>query len=176
MIPLNDQLGIEWDGDQGQRYRTVIGGSITPERRNVDAHVRSYVGTVAAGAMHWYAKVCAQRPQVIDLNEEEKWLHGGYLGKTAPHLKWREFDATRKVTKVEKDMSDEVVAKVGDETYRFNDERSAFFAMIKVLKDNFGAGWIANLELTEGGCYDIPVTETEATEEFYQQVKKACDQ
>lgn len=170
-FPLNDQLGLEWKGDNGECFRTEIDGSITPATRTVAAKITTWVGSMAIGAMHWYAHIEPERPQVIDLRRPEGGEHCGYLGKNAPRIERRRFKIERRLTKVERDMNGEIIGKKGEFTGRYNDQKTPFFDMMKGLKEKFGSGWIVELEMEDGGQAKFPIEEVEATESFF---KKAC--
>jgi hypothetical protein len=175
-LPLNDQLGLEWIGDDGMRFLTVIDGTIHPTQRIVVARISTWVGTSALGAMHWYARIEPDAPKIIDANKPNGGTYGGYMGKNAPSLKRRSYEVERRLTKVERDMNRAIIGKKGDYTGRYNDPKTLFFDMIKALKEKFGAGWIVRLELENGGRAEFPVGEIDATQEFYERAKAKCEE
>jgi len=61
MYPPNFQLGITWLNNQGIKCITGCSLSETGKRR-AKLIESSYVGTLAMGAMHYYAKIQVPKP------------------------------------------------------------------------------------------------------------------
>jgi hypothetical protein len=175
-LPLNDQLGLEWAGDNGERYRTQYAGSLNPKTRVVEAKITTWVGSMAIGAMHWDAHIEPDSPDIVDLNDPRGGTHSGFVGKAAPRIERRRLKIERLLTKVERDMNREIIGKKGEYTGRYNDPKTPFFDMMRALKEKFGAGWIVRLEMEDGGNAKFPIEEIEATEEFYTKARAKCQE
>jgi hypothetical protein len=119
-LPLEPDfdLGITWVCDQGDTWKTFC--------ENNPRHIRLEVTDMlySVGAMHYYARLRVYQPDIINQDGEVLCL-GGY-GKNRPHyIGGLNINVSRKLKKVEKDMSGEVIAKVGEFTTRFNTPKEA---------------------------------------------------
>lgn len=133
-------LGIRWDGDNGEKYITVP--SMYNGKRFVELNETTFVDTYAIGAMHFYASLTFTT-SVIDENSPNHYC-GGYLGKATPK-NWNSrvrIDVVRRLDRVERDLSGNLVGKVGEFTSRFNSEEEAHQAAILAFHKCFGAGWV----------------------------------
>jgi len=156
-IPVNFQVGIQWKDDEGRTCTTQIDRPHkTTGKREVQLVEDTFVGSMAAGAMHYYARLKVYSPGWTVEGNEPGIVHGGYGGKRKPPLHPISLDARRVLTKVERDMSGEVVGKIGETTYRFNDPESAKAAAIKLFHTRFGPGWVLIGECM-GDADDYPV-------------------
>ena len=164
-----DFVGLKWKNDQGETY-------ISDRDNILTFKISSWVGSMAIGAMHTYADISASRLYATTENGDGR--HGGYLGKKCPQEikqdRGRRRHVKRKLTKVEKDLSGEVLAKVGEWTTRFNDMESAFFAGCKQIHDCFEGNWKVKFEILGYENYEkqYPLKLIKPTKKFLQKVLK----
>jgi hypothetical protein len=117
----------------------------------------NYLGSI--GAQHYYARIEAHSPSNLDETEGELLLLGCYGTERDEIDNWiSRIDVTveRRLTKVEKDMNDEVIGAVGDWTYRFNLESEAKAAGVKLFLARFEPGWV----LISGDDCDLILAQT----------------
>lgn len=151
-IPPDLQLGLKWKNDDGVEYESKLSENhYLNGKRVARLTERSWVGTMAIEAIHYYGRIELGHPSGfhIDENGRESWS-GGYMGKNAPDLWDISLNVVRRLTKVEKDGNDEVIGKVGDWTYRFNTPEEVRPAAINLFKRKFAPGWVLVGETEEG--------------------------
>ena len=162
-------VGIEWIGADGIKRKSVC-----RQPRKIYLKISSYVGTCAIGAMHWYARV-----EVGSLGwkeEGEEGIYSGFGGGNIPkEIESIEIDVSRRLTKVERDMNDEVIGKIGDTTWRFNSEQDAGMAGLRAVQAAFEGDWIVCFEACNGGDYEFPLSELKVTKEFLDFCNKECE-
>ena len=122
---------LRWRGRDGDEYRFRRRGPGT-----ITITYSTYVGGMALGAMHYYCRVRADRPDVFNITEGRSYSMAGY-GPECPNLDAYHFDAERVITKFEKDLSGQKLGDIGETTGRFNDPHEAVRAGIEVTLANF---------------------------------------
>lgn len=129
--PLKYTRMPSWVGNDGNTYKLR-------RRGNPDLWIRysTYTGGCAIGAMHYYCRVTGQRPSIYDCTEK-RWLFAGGYGPDCPKIDDFTFEAERKLTKIEFDMSGDRIGGIGDTTSRFNDPHEAVRAGIETARANF---------------------------------------
>jgi hypothetical protein len=100
--------------------------------------------------MHYYGRIRGDSPLTYCVDDDKCYSLGGY-GPDKPELYGVfEFDAKRKLTKIEKDRSGDIIGDVGDETSRFNTPNEAFEAAVKTaikwFKDTKTRYWVVHFE------------------------------
>lgn len=142
LIPVNVGVGFKWKGKDGHDYESVEPRSRVNGKRACQLEQSSWNG-ISIGAMHYYASIEVPSPDIRDKAEPRILSCGGY-GPEQPkeYLSRIKIEAKRRITKVEKDMNDEPIGKIGDMTYRFNDSQSAREAAIATFKARFAPGWV----------------------------------
>lgn len=142
LIPSDLFIGLKWKDDSGKRYVSGLGPSrYLNGKRIAVLNETTYIGSI--GGMHYYGSINVIQPGGKCLSDgDAEFSHGGYLGKNAPSMDSLRIQVTRRLTKVERDMNGEVIGKVGERTYRFNEEKDVRPAAIKLFKKKFGPGWI----------------------------------
>lgn len=171
MITPLTNVGLTWKGNNGHTYK--FKRSANPKLKIT---ISSWVGTMAIGASHYYGRVKGDRPGIYDCDEKCYYALGGY-GDNAPDFSDFSFDAKRVLQKVEKDLSDEVIGKVGDETYRFNYPQDALQAAIQLVLENFkdtgSKHWIINFEGCgpDLECVDFRLKDLKKPEKIYERVE-----
>ncbi len=166
------QVGLKWIGDSGEQFETLPRDNNDKE---ITIKLSSWMG-ISIGAMHYYAKIHVDTPRIIS-NGDKKRSHCGYVGKNKPEeLNSLDLDARRKLTKVEKDVWDEVIGKIGEMTYRFNDAASAAIAAFKLVKEKFIGDWTVRFEGIRGGEISFSLKEIKPTKDFYLECEKRCEE
>lgn len=168
-INPDDGVGLEWVGKNGDKYKSLPRKDY---RRKIKIKISSWVGTCSLGAMHYYGRV-----EIPSLNAScnGSGEFGGYLGGTEPkEIDGIDFQAERKLMRVERDMNDDIIGKIGEMTTRFNDEKSAGLASLKLAADNFEGDWVVSFEDVDGGDYEFPLSELEVSENFLEKCKEEC--
>lgn len=143
LIPPTIGIGIKWiHKDSGHLMETVIGPyDYHNGKRKATLTCSTYVGTMAIGAQHYYATITTNSPQYRDTVTDKSW--SGYSGGGPErHFYGLRMEAKRRLTKVEKDLSGEVIGKIGEKTYRFNLPEEAKAAALKMFKERFAPGWV----------------------------------
>jgi hypothetical protein len=136
-IPADYQIGLKWKGDNGEQY-TSVSGDFVEGKRVATLILSSFQGTI--GAMHHYGRIdCGHVGGKVT---GETGVHGGYMGKKAPRLMHLSLTVERRLSKVEKDMNGDPIGRIGDWTYRFNEEDDVLPRAIELFKAKFGPGWV----------------------------------
>ena len=171
-IPANFQLGWQWHDDEG-RLCTTGTRMHNSGKREATLVESTFVGTCAIGAMHYYARIKVSTPGWQNEGKGADCTCGGYGGKAQPRMEPISIDAERVLTKLEKDMDGRPVGRIGEKTYRFNDEASARAAGIKVFLENFGPGWVlVASEIPEGADEPPVLAETSEQKPCKKPVRK----
>jgi hypothetical protein len=141
IIPADVYLGLKWKDEQGRECETVCSKfSYRDGKRVAELSYRTWVGTMAIGAMHFYAEIKVSGPSVQI--KGEKYLCCGGYGPERPYFASLDMKVKRRLTKVEKDMDDLPVGKIGDWTHRFNLPTDLLPAALANFKKKFGPGWV----------------------------------
>lgn len=123
-------LGTTWIGNDGHTYKLR-----RQDHPYLTISITSYIGSL--GAMHYYARINGEKPEIYDADEKQYYMCGGY-GDNKPCLYGIfSFDALRILTSIELDMSNEPLGDIGDETGKFNSPLEAFDAAIDAALENF---------------------------------------
>lgn len=143
-IPPTIHIGLKWKDRQGHECESVVPKCRYINGKRVARLIEStFVDTAAIGAMHWYARIEVWSPDVLDVTEGRQYSSAGYgPDKPEAHLQSMRLSAQRRVTKVEKDMNDEPICKVGEYTWRFNSAEEAKAAALRMFKEKFEPGWV----------------------------------
>jgi hypothetical protein len=152
-IKPSHDIKIKWTDDEGNNCMTIMPPFHANGKRIVWLVESNYVDIGSVGAMHYYARIRVHAPS-WSVNGDHGG-HGGYGGKNQPKIEPISFDAERILKVREKDANGKSLGKVGDSTYRFNDEKSARRAAIAVFKKKFAAGWVLIPETLSGDENEI---------------------
>lgn len=149
-IPPSIGIGLTWkNSDNGHSMVSVAEGDYHWRDGKRIARLELSNLLYSAGASHYYAKIRGGAPSCKDTVTGEQW-GGSSRGGPDDHLGSLHIEVRRRLTKVEKDMSGEVIGKVGDLTYRFNSEAESKAVGIKVFKRRFAHGWVLVCQNEEG--------------------------
>ena len=139
-IPADLYANLQWTNKDGHKCHTVLcDRDFINGKRIAIFRESTYVETCAIGALHYYARIEVYGPSIHDETDKSTYWGGS---SDDPPFGSLTIQATRILTKVEKDLSDEVIGKIGDSTYRFNTEAEAKEAGIAMFKKRFGPGWV----------------------------------
>lgn len=131
-------VGLTWLNDEGEKCVTVERRTHKSGKRIATLIETNWLGSI--GAMHYYARIRVFAPS-WSVNGDDGG-HGGYGGKNCPKLEEIGIDAERILTRLEKDMNDEPLGKIGESTTRFNSPEDARKAGIAAFLKHFAAGWV----------------------------------
>jgi len=139
-IKPNDYSHKQWTAGDGRVYELRHDG-----KRRLTIRLSMYD---LNNSCHYYARVTSNRPSIYRVDDGTWFCAGGY-GADAPENYSHDFDARRKLVRVEHDLDGNVVGRVGDYTYRFNDARKALQACIDVTLKEFeddNEKWVIRFE------------------------------
>ena len=143
-IPANYGVGLRWKDSEGHAFESRLqSGEIKNGKRVARLVESNMLGSIEA--THCYSHVATWSLNNHDHTEDKTYSSAGYgpeRDEIQSYLNGLRINAKRRLTKVEKDMSGELIGKVGDWTYRFNTEASAKAAGIKTFLARFGPGWL----------------------------------
>ena len=125
-------VGIAWNDKHGVRYKLR-----RTKHPTILISIRTYVG--CPGAIHYYGHVKGDKAEIYDTVEQQTYSMAGY-GDEAPRNESFDFDARRVLRRPEKDLSGDVVCKVGESTGRFNLPQDAFEECLDLAVEKFKDG------------------------------------
>lgn len=146
-------IGLEWRCDEDTFYTALCSDDTFEGRRVCRLKVSSMLG-MDIEALHVYAKLTPANPYVM-VRGAPNVTAGGYLGNNAPARQAMDLSSItvmRVLRVVEKDARGRALCKVGEDTCRFNSQRAARAAAVKLFLARFPPGWV----LLEEDEFDTP--------------------
>lgn len=145
-FPPNFGHGLKWKDKGGRPCESFLEpGKFQNGKRIIYRCVSTYIGGSCFGAMHWYSELRAYGTSIRYLDTNEVVSMGGY-GPEQEKIQWYlrgiTIRAQRRITKVEHDLADELIGKIGEYTTRFNTAEDAMASSLKLFTGRFEPGWI----------------------------------
>lgn len=144
IIPVDVGIGIKWKDKENHKCETFISPHNYENGKRIATFTLStYKGGYCITAIHYYANIKIPSPCIKDITKNAIYGIGGY-GPEQPkeYLNSINIQVVHILTKLEYDLEDELLGKIGETTTRFNTEEESKQAAINFFKKKFSPGWI----------------------------------